>query len=414
MAGFSRRHGRLYLEDIALGEIAERYGTPCYVYSQNMLTEAVTHLRDSFPQSLPRFFYAVKANGNLSVLRLMRQAGCGFDIVSQGEMARGLAAGGRGEDMVFSGVGKSADDISAALQANIGCFNAESADEVARLEALAKTMNRRAPLALRVTPDIDGGTHPYLATGIKEGKFGIPPHEALALAQHAAAAAHLNFLGFAYHIGSQIREVAAYVTAAKQMSDLVAAARTAGLQVAHIDMGGGFAVDYKNSCGLDISLATYDAELARCFKDIPLWLEPGRSIVAAAGVLLTRVEYIKQAGSRMYWIVDAGMNDILRPMLYGAHHNVETVADNGAPPQTGDIAGPVCESTDILARAQTLSASGGDVLAVRDAGAYCAAMMSAYNTRPRPCEVLVHNGQSSLIRRREKIGDMLADEKSLL
>ncbi|MBE8158364.1 MAG: diaminopimelate decarboxylase [Betaproteobacteria bacterium] len=414
MSGFSRRGGRLFAEDVPLADIAKKYGTPCYVYSRRAFLDAVSRLRAAFAQSAPKICYAVKANGNLSVLRLLREAGCGFDIVSGGELARVLAAGGAAQDIVFSGVGKSAVEIRAALHAGIGCFNVESAAEMARLEKIAGAMNLRAPVAVRATPDIDGGTHPHLTTGVGGGKFGVPPKTALALAKRAAAADYLEFFGFACHIGSQIGVQEAYLAAAEKMETLFSQARAAGLAPRRIDMGGGFAVDYENSGGLNIDAKEYDAALARRFAGAEIWIEPGRAVAAAAGVLLTRVEYVKETGGALFWITDAGMNDILRPALYGARHKIEAAEESAAPPQTGAVAGPVCESADILARGCRLAAAAGDLLAVRDAGAYCAAMMSGYNARPRPCEVLVFGGETKLIRRRETEEDMIADEKSLL
>lgn len=414
MSGFSRRGGRLFAEDVPLAEIAEKYGTPCYAYSRGAFLEAVSRLRAAFSKSAPKICYAVKANGNLSVLRLLRGAGCGFDIVSGGEMARVLAAGGAAQDIVFSGTGKSAAEIRAALRAGIGCFNAESAAEIGRLKSIAGEMNVRAPVSVRVNPDIDGGAHPHLATGLGGGKFGVPSEEALPLAERIAAAPELEFFGFACHIGSQIGAPEAYLAAAEKMGELFSRARAAGLNPRRADMGGGFAVDYENSGGLNIDVAEYDAELARRFAGTEIWLEPGRAVAAAAGVLLTRVEYVKKSGGAHFWITDAGMNDILRPALYGARHKIETADESDAPPETGSAAGPVCESADVLARGVCLAAAEGDILAVRDAGAYCAAMMSGYNARLRPCEVLVCGGGTKLIRRRETEEEMLENEKSLL
>ncbi|MGI9306469.1 MAG: diaminopimelate decarboxylase, partial [Gammaproteobacteria bacterium] len=403
MSGFSRRGGRLCAEETPLAEIAEQYGTPCYVYSQQAFLDAAARLRAAFSQSRPKIFYAVKANGNLSILRLLRDAGCCFDIVSGGEMARVFAAGGAARDIVFSGVGKSANEMRAALSAGIACFNIESESEMARLQSISAEMKIRAPLAVRTNPDIDGGTHPHLTTGARGGKFGVAPEEAIALAKRAAAKPELNFRGFACHIGSQIQTPAAYIAAAEKMAALATEAKAAGFPPHHIDMGGGFGVDYENSGGLALDLAEYDRALTRLFPDTEIWIEPGRAIAAAAGVLLTRVEYVKQSGDTFFWITDAGMNDILRPALYGAKHKIETAEETSAPPKTGAVAGPVCESADILARDCRLAAAAGDLLAVRDAGAYCAAMMSDYNARPRPCEIMVSKTKTTLIRRRETL-----------
>jgi diaminopimelate decarboxylase len=410
MSGFSRHDEHLFVENLPLVEVAKRFGTPCYVYSKQVLLDNLAQLKAAFPKSTPRFFYAVKANSNLAIIRVLCDAGCGFDIVSAGELARVLAAGGDASKTVFSGVGKSADDIKAALQAGIGCFNVESAQEMTRIESIAEADQKMAPIAVRVTPDVDGDTHRFLTTGVKESKFGVPPATALAMAQQAASSAHINFLGFACHLGSQICREAVYISAAQAMVELVKQARIAGITVQHMDMGGGFAVDYDNGSTLDISLAAYDATLADFFSDTPVWMEPGRSITATAGVLLTTVEYMKPAGDKYFWLVDAGMNDFLRPMLYDAMHRIEMVKNTTTPPLTGDVAGPICESADILGRNCTLTAVTGDVLAVRDVGAYGAAMMSNYNSHPRPCEVLVSGDKVELVRKRELINDLFRDE----
>ena len=413
MSGFTRRDGCLYVEELSASSLAAEFGTPCYVYSKHILLESAERVCSSFPRSLPRFFYAVKANGNLSVLRLLREAGFGFDIVSSGEMSRAFAAGAEGRDIVFSGAGKSAVEIRAALSAGVGCFNVESESEMMRLESIAESQKTCAPMALRVSPDIDGGTHRHLTTGTADGKFGVSYAESLSLARRAAESSSLDFRGFACHIGSQIKDAAAYLSAAEKMSALIKDAQQAGLSVSHVDMGGGFAVDYQNSGGLNIDLSEYDNALSRLFTSAEVWLEPGRSVSASAGVLLTRVEYVKNSGGNLFWIVDAGMNDILRPALYDAVHAVEAAEEKEGSPQTGMVAGPVCESADIIARECRLNVGEGDVLAVRDAGAYCSAMSSNYNARPRPPEVLVDGKTATLIRRRETDEDMLAAEKEL-
>ena len=413
MSGFVRRGGRLFIEDIALSFIAKQYGTPCYVYSQTMILDAFAALRQHFARVRPRFFYAVKANGNLSILRLLNEAGAGFDIVSGGEMARALAAGATAENIVFSGVGKSEADIKAALSAGIGCFNVESAAEMARIESIAACLKKTAPVAVRVIPDIDGGTHPHLTTGVADSKFGVNADEAMTIARQATASVNLQFCGFACHLGSQICNAQVYIDMARKMRALKEEATAQGIAVYHLDLGGGFAVDYENSSGLDIDLAPYANELAR-FEDTEIWIEPGRAIIAAAGALLTCVEYTKEINKIPCWVADAGMNDILRPALYAATHAIEAIEDNSKNKRSGMVVGPVCESADILSRRCELSAVAGDVLAVRDAGAYGAVMASNYNARLRPCEVLVCGDKSKIIRNRETLKDMLADEKALL
>ena len=414
MRGITRRDGQLYIEELSASSLAMEFGTPCYVYSKDVLLESAERIRSSFSRSSPRFFYAVKANGNLSVLKLLRELGFGFDIVSSGEMSRAILAGARGEELVFSGVGKSTLEIETALSMGVGCFNVESESEMLRLESISSSQNRKARMALRVSPGIDGGTHRHLTTGTSEGKFGVSYGEALSLSSRASESSWLEFLGFACHIGSQIRDASAYMMLAEKMSKLVGEARELGLSVSHVDMGGGFGVDYETSGGLNIDLSEYDACLSELFTGVEVWLEPGRSIAASSGVLLTQVEYVKRSGGNLYWIVDAGMNDIMRPALYDAVHVVESTLEKEGEGQTGIVAGPVCESADIIARGCRLNVEEGDVLAVRDAGAYCSAMSSNYNARPRPPEVLVDGKTARLIRRRETYEDMLAAEKSLL
>ena len=417
MSGFAFRGGEWHAEELPLAKLAAEYGTPCYVYSQAVIEASARQLCAAFPQSRPRFFYAVKANDNLSILRLFGGLGFGFDIVSGGELARVLAAGGAPQHIVFSGVGKSADEMREALGADIGCFNVESVAEFDRLESIAAAANLPAPVAFRVTPNIDAETHPHLTTGTSGGKFGMPPQTALELARRAAASEHCRFLGFACHIGSQINRPQKYLAAAAAMGELLTATAAEGNPATHADMGGGFAVDYESSAGLCVPLAEYDRALATMAKQfnntLQIWLEPGRALIAAAGVLLAQVEYVKHSGDSLFWVINAGMNDLPRPSLYDAYHAVEVVRPADAPPQTGAVAGPVCESADIIARNRTLPAAAGDILMVRDVGAYCAVMMSNYNSRPRPCEVLVDGGRAKLIRRRETIADMLAGEQSL-
>ena len=407
-AGFSRRNGRLCAEKVPLSEIAARFGTPCYVYSRRVLLDNLSRIKANFARSKPTVFFAVKANSNIAVLQLLHRAGCGFDIVSAGELARVLAAGGSAKQTVFSGVGKSLHDMRTALAAGVGCFNVESLAELARLEALAKEQKTIAPIAFRINPNIYAGTHDYLTTGGDDNKFGILPGDLLQQYQRVAAAPHLDFIGLSCHLGSQITNGEAYILAAERMKVLIDGAQAAGANIQHVNMGGGFAVNYETGETPAVALEQYDEKLAALFPDTEIWLEPGRAIAATAGVLLTTVEYIKQTG-KTYWIVDAGMNTLLRPALYGARHRVEDV-DSGGDPLTGDVAGPICESGDVLANGCELRARAGDLLAVRDVGAYGAAMMSTYNSHPRPCEVLVSGDQTALIRRRDREEDLLHGE----
>ena len=414
--GFSRRNGRLCAENVPLSEIAERFGTPCYVYSRRALLDNLSRIKINFARSKPTVFFAVKANSNIAVLQLLHRAGCGFDIVSAGELARVLAAGGSAKQTVFSGVGKSLHDMRTALAAGVGCFNVESLAELARLEALAKEQKTRAPIAFRINPNIYAGTHDYLTTGGDDNKFGISPRDLFDLEsgdllpkyQRIVESPHLDLIGLSCHLGSQITNGEAYIDAALRMSDYALYTQRAGIKIRHLDMGGGFAVNYETGETPAVALEQYDEKLAALFPDTEIWLEPGRAIAATAGVLLTTVEYIKQTG-KTYWIVDAGMNVLLRPALYGARHRVEDV-DGDGDSLIGDVAGPICESGDVLANDCELRAKAGDLLAVRDVGAYGASMMSTYNSHPRPCEVLVSGDQTALIRERDREEDLLHGE----
>lgn len=409
-----RECGNLYAEDVALADIAAEFGTPCYVYSQAAITGALNHLRKAFAKSKPELRFAVKANGNLAILKLLAEHGAGFDIVSGGELARVIAAGGDVAKVVFSGVGKSGADIKDALVAGIGCFNVESAMELSRIAAIAADNNKIAKVALRVNPAIDGGAHRHLATGIGGSKFGIAAGDILPLAKYAADAPSLSFAGLSCHIGSQIKQSAAFVAAADAVAELRAQLDNAGIKTPIINMGGGFAADYDGE-GEKINYAAIDEVYAARFADAEsLLLEPGRRVCAAAGVLLCRVEYEKQADGKHYWIVDAGMNDLIRPALYDARHRIVAVCQQKkGEEKTGDIAGPVCESADIIAHQQTMRLAPGDLLAVLDAGAYGMTMACNYNARPRPCEVMVVGDSARLIRRREKAGELFAAELGL-
>lgn len=419
---FSRNMaGVLCVEGLSLTDIAGKYGTPCYVYSQTALVAAYERIVASFPQSKPAVHYAVKANDNLSLLKILAQAGCGFDIVSGGELNRVLAAGGRADKTVFSGVGKSAAEIHHALIVGVDCFNVESSGELHRIETIATECDKKARVALRLTPNIDGGTHPHLTTGISGSKFGVFQETALSLASQATESKFLEFVGFSCHLGSQIFDEAVFLAEAQAMAETVSLAQKRGLTVSRVDMGGGFAVNYDTGGGLAAELKKYDETLARLFGGLNILIEPGRSIVAATGVLLCKVEYLRNleetdpTSAKNWLIIDAGMNDFMRPAMYDASHRIEAVLsdDSGAATETYTIAGPVCESTDIMARDVRLSIKEGDELAIMDAGAYGAVMASNYNARPRPSEVLAQNGQTTLIRRRETLDDMLALERGI-
>ena len=420
--GFHRgADGALRADGADLAAAAARFGTPCYVYSRAVLESAFARAQAAFAPA--RVCYSVKANSNLSLLRILAAAGAGFDVVSGGEFARALEAGGRAEDVVFSGVGKSRAEIAFALKNRLGCFYAESAGEVARIAEVAAELGIAGRVGLRVIPDVDAGTHRHLTTGVSGGKFGIPMESAAGLAEQIAKSDALEFGGLSCHLGSQIRDAGIFDEAAGRMATLAAELATLGIPVPQVDMGGGFAAAYQEGespCDF--------GECARALfshfnpAEVRLLVEPGRSLVAAAGILLTRVEYVKSTGGGKVIVADAGMNDLLRPALYDAHHRIVRVSDEGkkaagekAGEKTGGsvVAGPVCESADILGRERELDAAEGDLLAILDAGAYGMTMSSNYNTRCRPCEILVEDGECRLIRRRETLDDILAAEREL-
>jgi diaminopimelate decarboxylase len=398
---------------VALDEIARRYGTPCYVYSRAAL-ETNYRTFDAALARLPhRIFYAMKANPNLAVLDVFARLGSGFDIVSGGELARVIAAGGDPRNVVFSGVGKSDDEIRMALDARIHCFNVESAPELERLAALAQSAGVRAPVSFRVNPDVDAKTHPYISTGLKENKFGVAFDEARALYRRAAQLASIEIVGIDIHIGSQITQLEPYRESARKLLALVDQLAGDGIRLAHIDLGGGLGIRYRDES--PVPLDDYASMLVSLFagRTETLLFEPGRRLVGDAGVLLTRVGYLKRTGSRDFAIVDAAMNDLLRPALYDAWHPVDPVRVRSGDTRCWQIVGPICESADFLAHDRTLALAPGDLLAIGAAGAYAMAMSSNYNARPRACEVLVDGGRAHLVRRRETIEALYAGEDRL-
>jgi diaminopimelate decarboxylase len=412
-------------ENVPLADIAARFGTPCYVYSHATLTGAFVAYRDALAQRHARICYAVKANSNLSILKLFASLGAGFDIVSGGELARVIAAGGDPGKVVFSGVGKSKAEIETALQHDIYCFNVESASELDTLAALAVAQGKRAPIALRVNPDVDPKTHPYISTGLKSAKFGVAFDQAAALYRRAQTLPGLHIRGIACHIGSQLLDPQPAADAAAKLIELVDALSAAGIVFEHIDLGGGMGIRYRDEAVL--SVADYLAPMLETLagrKELLLF-EPGRSLVGNAGLLLTRVEVLKHGTEKNFAIVDAAMNDLARPALYDAYHEIVKVgAPQGLPSIAGgtasqgkkryEIVGPVCESGDFLGHDRELELAEGDLLAVLSAGAYGMAMSSNYNTRPRVAEVMVDGSEARLIRRRETLDDLLACELPLL
>ena len=408
------RQNELYVEDVPLARIATDYGTPCYVYSKAMLVRAYGDFAAAFPERNILICYAAKANSNLAILNLFARLGAGFDIVSEGELHRVIVAGGDPRKVVFSGVGKRAEEMRVALEHNILCFNVESEPELLRLAEVARAMGKRAPVSIRVNPDVDPKTHPYIATGLKENKFGVAFDDARAIYRRASLLPAIEIIGIDCHIGSQITDVAPFADALDKVLALVDELASDGIALHHIDLGGGIGIQYKDE--VPIALSHYAATLNARLKgrSYQLIFEPGRSLVGNAGLLLTRVEYIKRGGERRFAIVDAAMNDLIRPALYEAYHEVVAVAPReGESTMLYDVVGPVCESGDFLARERLLAITPDDLLAVLSAGAYGSVMASNYNTRPRPAEIMVDGSSTHLIRARESVQDLYAHEKLL-
>ena len=413
-ASLYRDDGSLWLEGVALETLAERFGTPLYVYSRAIIEDRYRSFAHAFAGSPGSMScYAVKANSTLAVLGVLARLGAGFDIVSGGELQRVLKAGGEASRVVFSGVGKSAGDIAMALDAGILCFNIESAAELERIAAIAGARGRVAPISVRVNPDVDAQSHPYISTGLRENKFGVDMAEARALYRRAATLGSVRVSGIDCHIGSQITSLAPFVDAMARVLALVDELADAGIVLEHIDAGGGLGVVYRD----ETPPAT--AEYARAVigqlggRKLRLLTEPGRAIVAPAGVLLTRVEYLKRNGERGFAVVDAGMNDLLRPALYGAWMGIEPVRPRTGALETWDIVGPVCESADFLGKERLMTLAEGDLLAVRGAGAYSYAMSSNYNSRCRAAEVMVDGDAAFLVRERECFADLVRGERLL-
>lgn len=414
MDHFNYRDDRLYAEDVPLEDVAARFGTPTYVYSRATLER---HWRafDTALAGRPHLIcYAVKANSNLAVLNLFARLGSGFDIVSGGELERVLQAGGDPGKVVFSGVGKSAAEMRRALQVGIRCFNVESEPELDRLNAVAGELGVRAPVSLRVNPDVDAGTHPYISTGLKENKFGIDIATADEVYARAAALPHLDVIGVDCHIGSQLTQVTPFVDAATRVLALVDRLAARGIAVRHFDLGGGLGIRYRDEQPPEPRDYLAPILAAIGDRDVEILLEPGRAIVGNAGVLLTRVEYLKHTGHKDFAIIDAAMNDLLRPALYGAWQAVIPVRPRtDRAPRIYDVVGPVCETGDFLGRDRELALAPGDLLAVRSAGAYGFSMSSNYNSRPRAAEVMVDGDRVHTVRQRETLDDLWRGEQVL-
>lgn len=409
---FDYRNGVLCADDVPLDDIARRFGTPCYVYSRAAIESAYREFTTALSGRDALVCYSVKANSNLAVLALLAQLGAGFDIVSGGELARVLAAGGDLRKTLFSGVGKSEAEIELALGRGIACINVESQAELERIARVARHTARRAPIALRVNPDIDARTHPYISTGLRDNKFGVAHAEAERLYLRAARMPELELVGIGCHIGSLLADAAPFVAAAARLGELVDRLAAAGVRLRHIDVGGGIGIRYREGEAPQPIAAFVQGTLAALgARAQQLIFDPGRSIVGNAGVLLTRVEYVKPGAARNFLVVDAAMNDLIRPPLYDAWHEVRNVRPSGAAESVYDVVGPVCESADFLARERRIAAREGDLLAVLSAGAYGMVMSSNYNSRPRAAEVLVQGASAQLVRRRESIEELFAAER---
>jgi len=416
MNPFSYCKDELFVEDVALADIARVVGSPCYVYSKAGLKAAYRSFHEALAPQGGLICYAVKANGNLAILAVLAGMGAGFDIVSQGELERVLAAGGDPRRVVFSGVGKTEAEMRRALEVGIRCFNVESVPELTRLNAVAGSMNTIAPVSLRVNPDVDAGTHPYIATGLRDNKFGLPLAEAMTWYRQAASFPHLRFIGIDCHIGSQLTELRPFADALDRVLPEVVALAESGLTLHHIDVGGGLGIRYRDERPPSIEdyVALMRERLAAYgLSDSELVLEPGRALVASSGILLTRIEYIKETAEKRFAIVDAGMNDLIRPALYGAWQDVIPVLVRKGRAREYDVVGPVCESADIFGRGRRLTVETGDLLGICDAGAYGFAMSSQYNARPRPAEVLVDGGRFQVVRARETFEDLMRGERMM-
>ena len=409
---FSRKNGTLHIEGASLSEVANEFGTPSFVYSRKSIEEAFSKYQKAFGNQRHLICYAVKANSSIAILHLLAKMGSGFDVVSGGELKRVLLAGGDPKKTVFSGVGKTAQEIKDALSANIKCFNIESESELERISHIAKLEGKSANISLRVNPDVDAKTHPYISTGLKENKFGVDIKDAINIYRCAKDLPNLNIAGIDCHIGSQLVDIAPMRDAAIKVVELADALAKIDINIHHIDFGGGLGIRYQNE------MPAGQQELVQVLLDVvgtrdyEILIEPGRSIVGNSGVLLTRVEYVKLGRDKNFLIVDAAMNDLARPALYDAHHEIVNVIENKTQKTHAfDVVGPICETGDFLGKNRSLSAEEGDMLAIMSAGAYGMTMSSNYNTRPKAAEILVNGSKCEVIRDRETIEDLTAREK---
>ena len=411
MSDFIYKDGQLFAEDVSLLEIAEQYNTPCYVYSNNAIQSRYLEFDSAFTSEKHLLCYAVKANSNITILNILARLGSGFDIVSIGELLRVLEAGGDPMKVVFSGVGKREDEMKFALEQNIKCFNVESESELIKLNRVAENMGVVAPVSLRVNPDVDAKTHPYIATGLKENKFGIAFESAKVIFQQAANMSNISLIGIDCHIGSQISSLAPFQDALQRLLDLIDELKQLGIEFQHVDIGGGLGITYQNEIPPTPTEYVNAVTSITQKRDLEVIIEPGRSIVGNAGILLTKVEHLNITPFRNFAVIDAAMNDLIRPSLYDSWHEIKCVIQNPDIKESiYDVVGPICETGDFIGKDRSLSLSEGDLLAIFSAGAYGFSMSSNYNSRPRVAEILVDEVNVREIRRREKLEDLFSGE----
>ncbi len=409
MNTFSFKNKALYAESVAVTDLMVEYGSPLYIYSRGQIVSNWQQFDQAFGDHPHLICYAVKANSNLGVLNVLAKLGSGFDIVSIGELERVIAAGGKPGRCVFSGVSKTETEIQRALELGIYCFNVESAAELDRVESVAKLMSTKAPISIRVNPDVDANTHPYIATGLKENKFGVSINRALELYKKAELSKHLDVFGLDYHIGSQITEVSPFIEALERALELISQLKAEGIKMSHIDIGGGVGIAYNEE--KTINIEKYVQSVLDKVGDLEVILEPGRAIVGNAGIFVTQVEYLKQSGVKSFAIIDGAMNDLQRPSLYGSYHQAIAVEDNSKGiKDTWDLVGPICETGDFLAKDRELTLEQGDYIALMSAGAYGFVLSSNYNSRPRVAEVMVSGSNHALVRKRETVGSLFENE----
>ena len=405
--------GSLFAEAVSLETIANQFGTPTYVYSKNTLIQTFESFKKGLLKTDHLICFAVKANSNIAILNLFASLGAGFDIVSGGELERVIYAGGDPQKIVFSGVGKTASEIEAALKANILCFNVESRSELLRIEEVAKKINIKAPISIRVNPDVDAKTHPYISTGLKDNKFGVDFNQALALYLEAKSMGHIEIKGIDCHIGSQITELKPFVDALDRVLSLVDQLKKNDIHLSHIDIGGGIGICYQDESPPDFEIYTKEILSKIQNLNVKIIFEPGRALVGNAGILLSKVEYLKQNDVKHFAIIDAAMNDLMRPTLYDAYHDIKIVREHDTKSQSFDVVGPVCESGDFIAKNRSLKLKENDLICIMSAGAYGMSMSSNYNSRGRAAEVMVDQDKIFEVRAREKSSDLFKLEKKI-